>query len=77
MACGLAAFLTLNPHGSGTLVDARQAEMLGMTLSNQSYAAYLPNSYQPANNRLDNFEWTNGGGSASPMRFVSPGRGNE
>jgi len=76
MACGLLAILTLSQHGAARFSDDRQGMMLGMMLSNQSYAAYLPNSCQ-ANNRLDTFEWTNGGGSASSMRFVSPDRGNE
>jgi hypothetical protein len=41
--------------------------MLAMILSNQSYAAYLPGSFQRNQNRWDTFEWTNTG------RFPSSG----
>lgn len=35
--------------------------MVAMILSNQSYAAYLPGSFQRNQNRWDTFEWTNPG----------------
>jgi hypothetical protein len=41
------------------LADPRHAPLVAMILSNQSYAAYLPGRFQPAQNRWDTFEWTN------------------
>src|SRR6185369_11578311 len=38
-----------------------RAAMVALGMSNQSYAAYMPGSYQPTANRLDTFEWTNRG----------------
>lgn len=41
------------------LGDSRHAPLVAMILSNQSYAAYLSGTFQPAHNRWDTFEWTN------------------
>jgi len=49
-----------------------QAAIVALGMSNQSYAAYLPGSYQPTANRLDTFEWTNRGYSTSSMRSFTP-----
>ena len=39
-----------------------RSPMVAMILSNQSYAPYLPGSFQRSKNRLrDTFEWTNTG----------------
>jgi len=51
---------------------AARAAMLAMGLSNQNFAAYLPGSFQPTANRLDTFEWTNGGYSTSSMDSLTP-----
>ena len=56
---------------------SRQDAMVAVILSNQSYAAYLPGSFQRAANRLDTFEWTNHGRSPSFMGSLSPGRTND
>jgi hypothetical protein len=52
--------------------DESQAALVALGLSNQSYAAYLPGSFQPTANRLDTFEWTNRGCSTSSMRSFTP-----
>jgi hypothetical protein len=49
-----------------------RAAMVALGMSNQSYAAYMPGSYQPTANRLDTFEWTNRGYSTSSMRSFTP-----
>ena len=45
-----------------------EAAMVAMSLSNQSFAPYLPGNAQSAANRWDTFEWTNGGYSQSSVR---------
>jgi hypothetical protein len=55
--------------GTGTLV--------AMSLSNQSYAAYLPGSFQQTANRWDTFEWTNGSRSSSSMHSLTPPKAND
>jgi hypothetical protein len=63
--------LTQSPHDQfDSSID--MAAVSAMSLSNQSYAAYLPGSFQCEANRLDTFRWTNGGGISSLMHFVSP-----
>lgn len=50
-----------------------QAPMVAMILSNQSYAAYLPGSFQRNQNRWDTFEWTNTGDfTSSGGPFLGP-----
>ncbi len=51
---------------------ADRATMVAMGLSNQNFAAYLPGSFQPNANRVDTFEWTNGGHSNSSMDSLTP-----
>lgn len=53
--------------------------MVAMILSNQSYAAYLPGSFEHQHNsfRADTFEWTNGSRSTSSMGSLSPMKGND
>jgi len=41
------------------------AGLVALSLSNQSFAAYLPGSFQPRQNRWDTFEWTSGGACLS------------
>jgi hypothetical protein len=65
------AMLNQSPHdGFGSSTDV--ASVTAMSLSNQSFAAYLPGSFQCEANRLDTFGWTNGGETSSLMHFVSP-----
>lgn len=49
-----------------------QAALLAGSLSNQSFAPYLPGNHQSAANRLDTFEWTNRGHSRSSMPSFPP-----
>lgn len=51
-----------HPPGAG---EFRQGALVAMILSNQSFAAYAPGSFQPSQNRWDTFEWTNTGGFLS------------
>lgn len=48
--------------------------IVGMSLSNQSYAAYLPGSFKQEQNRWDTFEWTKGGDFNSSMRLRPQGK---
>jgi len=48
-----------------------------LSLSNQSYAAFLPGSFTCAANRLDTFRWTNEGGLPSSPFSISPGKTND
>lgn len=53
--------------------EFRQGPLVAMILSNQSYAAYLPGSFQQSANRWDTFEWTNTGGfTSSEGPFLRP-----
>ncbi|MBE0545325.1 MAG: hypothetical protein IH623_28635 [Verrucomicrobia bacterium] len=56
---------------------AARSNLVAVIMSNQSYAAYLPGSFQHVANRVDTFEWTNGGYSTSSMHSLSPGRTND
>ena len=71
-ACLVLTVAALNPSHDVLRVVADPREVGAMSLSNQSYAAYLPGSFQCEANRLDTFGWTNGGGISSLMDFVSP-----
>jgi hypothetical protein len=71
-ACLLLAASLLKPQGDGSLPAAGGEPMLAMILSNQSYAAYLPGSFQREQNRWDTFEWTNRGASGSSVAPFSP-----
>lgn len=71
MACALFAVLAFNPQ-NGPLPDLQPLH--AGVLSNQSYAAYLPGSFQRDQNRWDTFEWTNRGQSGSSVAPFSPGR---
>lgn len=69
MACALFASLALNPHGPPLPGDQ---PLLAVVLSNQSYASYLPGSFQREQNRWDTFEWTNRGQSRSSVAPFAP-----
>ena len=72
MACLLFATLAVNNPRDPLLPGG--SPMLAAIMSNQSYAAYLPGSFQRAQNRWDTFEWTNQGHSGSSVAPFSPGR---
>ena len=77
-ACLLFACLMLNQQGAANIsATPRSGSMVALILSNQSYAAYLPGSFQGSVNRLDTFGWTNGGGSTSSMHSLSPFKAND
>src|SRR5262245_52582156 len=76
-ACLLFVCVIVGQHGPGNFSSAaRHDAIIAMVLSNQSYAAYLPGSFQRAANRLDTFEWTNHGRSPSFIGSLPPGRTN-
>ncbi len=55
------------------VLAADHAPMVAMILSNQSFAAYLPGSFQRNQNRWDTFEWTNTGHfTSSEGPFLHP-----
>ena len=72
-ACLLLAVSVLNPR-TGDLLSRTEGyhQWTTAALSNQSYAAFLPANYQGSENRLDTFEWTNGGASFSSRRPLTP-----
>ena len=77
-ACLLFACLILNRQGAANIsATQRSGTIVALILSNQSYAAYLPGSFQRSVNRLDTFEWTNGGYSTSSMHSLSPFKAND
>jgi hypothetical protein len=72
-ACLLLTLVGLKQHGPGALLaNESQSTLIALSLSNQSYAAYLPGNCQSTANRLDTFEWTNRGYSQSSMRSITP-----
>lgn len=73
VVCVLLTLATLHPLEPRLLPPSEpQVAMVALTLSNQHYAPYLPGNGQSPANRLDTFEWTNGGYSQSSMRSLKP-----
>lgn len=71
--CLLLTLVGLKEQGPTTLLaNESQSALIALSLSNQSYAAYLPGNCQSTANRLDTFEWTNRGYSQSSMRSITP-----
>jgi hypothetical protein len=75
------ALLTLSVFNSGNSLPGRSSRhepMVAMTLSNQSYAAYVSGAFQSGQNDLPSvtLDWTNRSGSASSMNSILPGRTN-
>ncbi|MEJ0089835.1 MAG: hypothetical protein WDM80_08845 [Limisphaerales bacterium] len=66
-ACLLLTLSTFDHTGRGVAV--RSDPMIAMILSNQSFAAYAPDSFPKGENRLATvtFEWTNRSVSPSSM----------
>lgn len=77
-ACLLVACMSLNQQSRLSVAElSAGSNLVAVIMSNQSYAAYLPGSFQPQANRVDTFEWTNGSYSTSSMHSLSPGRTND
>jgi len=77
-ACLLFVCVLFSQHSAANFSPvSRQDALVAVASSNQSYAAYLPGSFQRAANRVDTFEWTNPGRSTSVMGSLSPGRTND
>lgn len=75
VACLLLTLAGLKQFGTPILVTADpQTSLLAMSLSNQQFAPYLPGNGQSVANRLDTFEWTNGGASRSSVRSFTPAK---
>jgi len=64
--------LLTQPEEGLVVPHARQPALIALALSNQNFAPYLPGSVQSRANRLDTFGWTNGNGSLSSMRSLTP-----
>lgn len=76
-ACVILSVAMLNePDHTAETALAGQGAVMTMSLSNQSYAAYLPGSFACDANRLDTFRWTNGGGFPSFTFSIAPGKAN-
>ena len=77
-ACVLVAVALAQQRDATALaLSSEHEQMIGMSLSNQSYAAYLPGSFQRQQNRWDTFGWTNRGGfmlSKHPFLPASTGK---
>lgn len=72
-ACVMLTLSGLRQYGQPLLpVNGVQPEMIAMSLSNQSFAPYLPGNCQSAANRVATFEWTNRGYSQSSVRSFTP-----
>lgn len=75
LACGLLTWATLQPPSVRLLpAEGPQTVMLALSLSNQHFAPYFMGNGQSPANRLDTFEWTNGGYSQSSMRSLKPAK---
>lgn len=72
LACLLLTAAILTQPGQGLIIPNPHQLEIALALSNQNFAPYLTGSFQPAANRLDTFGWTNGGGSPSSMRSLTP-----
>ena len=72
-ACLLLAVSLFNQRGVRALSASDNSHhLVAVILSNQSYAPYLPGSFQRAQNGPDTFEWTRGGASTSSKRSLLP-----
>ena len=70
-ACLLFAGVILNPQSAATLSGSPPTGgLVALVLSNQSYAAYLPGSFQRTHNQLETFPGASSGGFFSPTNLV-------
>jgi hypothetical protein len=71
--CLLLTLAGLKQYGQPVLAaNDSQTALIALSMSNQSFAPYLPGNRQSAANRLDTFEWTNRGYSQSSVRSFTP-----
>jgi hypothetical protein len=74
-ACVVVVSATVSERHASLFSDsAGQNHIAFMSISNPTYASYLPGSFQRSQNRWDTFEWTDGGGfhsSKQPFPRVS------
>lgn len=78
LACVVLTLAGLRQYGQPILpAGGVQAEMIALSLSNQSFAPYLPGNCQSAANRVATFEWTNRGYSQSSVRSFTPTKGSD
>jgi hypothetical protein len=69
-ACALLTMLILNSENAATTVGHRQPSIMVM-MSNQNYAVYATSRQSEQNNlSIFTFDWTNGSGSGSTLRFT-------
>lgn len=77
-ACLVLTLAGLKQYGQPILpTGAVTTEMIALSLSNQSYAPYLPGNCQSSANRVATFEWTNRGYSQSSVRSFTPTKGSD
>lgn len=74
LACLLLTAAILTQSGQGLMLPSPDQPAIALALSNQNFAPYLRGSFQPTANRLDTFGWTNGSGSPSSMRSLTPSK---
>lgn len=68
-ACVLLVGTMVNQQSQVTFsAVAGHGDLVDLSMSNQSYASYLPGSFKSEQNRWDTFEWTNGGDFNSSVR---------
>ena len=68
--CALLTLLVLNSENAATSAGHRQPSIMAM-MSNQSYAVYATSRQSVQNNlSVFTFDWTNGSGSGSTLRFT-------
>jgi len=69
-ACALLTLLILNSENAAPAVGHQQPSIMAM-MSNQSYAVYATSRQSEQNNpSVFTFDWTNGSGSGSTLRFT-------
>jgi hypothetical protein len=69
-ACALLTVLVLNSESASTVGGHRQPSIMAM-VSNQSYAVSMTSRQSEQNNlSVFTFDWTNGSGSGSTLRFT-------
>jgi hypothetical protein len=69
-ACALLTILILNSENAVPAAGHRQPSIMAM-MSNQSYAVYATSRQSEQNNlSVFTFDWTNGSGSGSTLRFT-------
>ncbi len=63
------------PENPALAGETRESAMIPAAMSNQSYAPFLPGSFQRSANRLDTFEWTKAVSFTSSIGSLTPPKG--